>query len=693
MRSLIWKECRENIGWAFLLSAAMCGALAYVLLGGQPQQQVHTYDGFGQLKSSYLFCTIFGYAAIGLILGFVQLVAERSTDQWTTLRHRPVRPDAIFFGKAIAGLLLYFLATLPSQWVASWLVATPGNFPFPPIPSSALAGWADLLGGLGYYFAVLGLGFLYRRSWWLRLLPLALAIQGTFWILGVKTFDEAWQSALVVNLLLAATAWAALRHSETPARVPWPAVALVVVTAFYGIVCLGSIVTDWGRSLWPSPPRVSYSYRLSPEGEPLKIYHKNGVQSITTLDGKPYTEPGKTLGQIRNASRYMPSICKYVGPGLTYKRRVDVPPYRTMRKYVDITNTYQRPSPHQWFFLKEQRRLVGYASSAQGQVGFLGANGFHATAAETTPFAADDRFKRFGDYSAYWQQPEAITLVQYLSRRLQPIELPKPNTIYGAARISLREGQNSRMVLVVALEKGLAIYDDKGKQVAWVPHWAEIARWGAIRVAMTYDLDRIFVRYLPSWFIRDRKIRRQMGSFLITFNPQGEVLKKEFMPLLPVRPKWQQAWADYFRDRAQSPFFFFGSLLVEWIGASMGNEEMEKAIRRRCGWDLSKTIEIGTTISVLGLILAAFGWFLATRWQLDARQRLRWSLLIFLFNLPGFLTYLIAVRRPVLVTCPACGRPRRLDVAKCPHCSEPWPETEQQTDDILDLESDTARTS
>ena len=130
MKTIIWKELRENLRWSAL--ALLCLTLAEIYALCQQRNHATGGDVYNNLtvcSSAFLMVTSFGYSLVGAALGVVQILPELRRDQWAALLHRPVSRSAIFFGKVCAGLLLYFLATAPPLLASVAYAAAPGQFP------------------------------------------------------------------------------------------------------------------------------------------------------------------------------------------------------------------------------------------------------------------------------------------------------------------------------------------------------------------------------------------------------------------------------------------------------------------------------------------------------------------------------------------------------------------------------------
>src|ERR1700722_2553314 len=164
MKTIIWKELRENLKWAVL--ACLCLALAEIYtLSDQRDNGRDIYNNLTLCSSAFLMVTSFGCSLIGAALAAIQILPELRKDQWAALLHRPVPRSTIFFGKVSAGLLLYFPAAALPLLASVAYAAAPGQFPGPLVPGMILPAASDLFLGMAFYFGALLLS-LHRGPWY-----------------------------------------------------------------------------------------------------------------------------------------------------------------------------------------------------------------------------------------------------------------------------------------------------------------------------------------------------------------------------------------------------------------------------------------------------------------------------------------------------------------------------------------------
>src|ERR1700761_3455615 len=146
MKSMIWKELRENARWALLACFGLLVAEIYALSMGK-----RSLNGISLCSDTFLMVSAFGCCAVGAVLGALQILPELRRDQWASLLHRPIPREEILAGKMVAGLLLYAGAAGVSLLASVVYVVWPGSYPAPFVPGLAVPAVSDLFLGLAFY--------------------------------------------------------------------------------------------------------------------------------------------------------------------------------------------------------------------------------------------------------------------------------------------------------------------------------------------------------------------------------------------------------------------------------------------------------------------------------------------------------------------------------------------------------------
>ena len=269
MRSLIWKELRENLKWVPL--PGLVTLLVFFLY--KPTTPMPDVSG------SYFLCLT--AVVFGAALGFLQLIFEAHGDKRSLLLHRPLSRSRIFLAKASSGVALYVLALgIPFVCVESWM-ATPGKMPAPYHWRMSLPWLADILSGLVYYFA--GMLTAQREARWLgsRGLGVAAAFCCSYlvWIL-----PEFWQALLaigILSLMMGMAAWGAFCSGGDYEPQPRLAKAALAMTFLAGLLILSmlgkQVVGEW------FDPGVEYRYDLDRQGRVMFEAFKPGVGQVGSI--------------------------------------------------------------------------------------------------------------------------------------------------------------------------------------------------------------------------------------------------------------------------------------------------------------------------------------------------------------------------------------------------------------------------
>jgi hypothetical protein len=272
MKSMIWKELRENFKWAAL--AFFCILLAEVFVLSSRREMVGDNSGGVTLCSdAFLMVSAFGCSAVGAVLGALQILPELRRDQWASLLHRPIPRHAILLGKVVAGLLLYGLAAGLPLLASVVYVALPGHFAAPFVPGLAAPAASDLLLGTVFYFTAILLG-LHSGRWFGSRGAIAL---GAVAVMAAH-LEGGWPFALplgaAVALLIAA--WGAMLGSLVVR--PW------ISRVALGVVILAGVGT--GLLLIGAALRASAQRPILPYGSADFLIERDGTVLLRKEDGK-----------------------------------------------------------------------------------------------------------------------------------------------------------------------------------------------------------------------------------------------------------------------------------------------------------------------------------------------------------------------------------------------------------------------
>jgi hypothetical protein len=209
MRSILWKELRENARWAAILFAGVAVSLTLWAAVELPWGRIDQSIASDEVLAVLLLAAPLG--ALGL--GFLQILPEIQRDAWAFLVHRPVAPTGIFLAKIIVGTGLYFTAILvPFLAVALWTAAgAPEHRVFHPL--MLWPGMLIVLASAGLHPAAMLVVLRPARWFGTRLLPLALPsgalLLAVSWVFDVSEIPSPAMliSILAAHAVVATAAW------------------------------------------------------------------------------------------------------------------------------------------------------------------------------------------------------------------------------------------------------------------------------------------------------------------------------------------------------------------------------------------------------------------------------------------------------------------------------------------------------
>jgi len=683
MRALIWKELRENILWALLAMLALGATEIYALHHMRYAEDFEYQGGITLCKKSFLTVTMFGYAAAGLALGLLQVLPELQRDRWAALLHRPMPRGRLYWGKAVAGLMLYCLAAGAPFLFAVWRVVTPGNFATPFVPGMITPGLADLAVGLCYYFAALLLALQSGRLAW-RALPLFAALHVSFFVLQENLFRVAVESAVAMTLALSVAGWGAIHARGSLRARPWLARIAILVVAFYGVCGAGDLLRALGHGMAGQMAGAKLSYwQTLEDGVPARLDSLNRVVvAATDINGKPFDNPNYRPDRIRGHIRYLNEASSYIGDPHGWHRPLYPRSYRESNTYLYANHPYSRPQIEQWFHINEHPHYIGMLPMKKQESGRLGMDGFAAPGASVRGFPENTSSIQISGDILFIAAPESLRLVHLAKREITAVALPAPGPIYGMCHAWLVVPDGTINFKGIALSAGMAVYDDSARLVAMLPYHRDVERWGRLSMGVIRPTDRFVLEYEPSDWI-DGKTRKSMPSYTEIMDSNGVVLASYELPPLPpsVNPP---LWSSFIAQRLESPACFFGEMLYHRVGAAFGSSRLRGALQKQLGPDLASTLQAGQILVLLALVLAAVTFVWSRRAQLPPRLAWLWTAGVFLLGLPGFILFWLTGERPVVVPCAACRRPRPIETEHCPHCGASWPAKPADGTEILD---------
>ena len=645
MKSMIWKELRENTRWAVAGLVAVGVVLIAAVSPHLEGFRVRFVNHPVLVSEGVLLGLGFSSAGLGLLLGFLQVFRESRGDRWALLVHRPLSRSRIFLAKTVTGLALYLVAvSLPFSLLAAW-VATPGHVPEPFSPRMVLPGLALIAAGPAYYFA--GALTARREARWYG--SRALGVAGAFLASVATALPYFWMalvSSALVTGVLALAAWGSFvaggRYGPQPrsARTALGATLLSAITLIIGVGV--PLLAIW---LFPRDrSRYTYTYHTvdrqgrvlrvtlgagsrivevtGPEGEPIDDYE--GVQSLDE-----HLSPGAGLSIDRPEGS--------MEAGYHYWRSLGI---------VEITRFREG-----WFFVEDERLIHVYEARTGRRIGYVGPEQLRVAPEKPRTRFPESVIPRRLDRSGVLVFREAVYHVVPEERRLAKIFSTAPDDPVVDAGEFRGDAAGE---LAVATRSRIHVVSTAGAPIVSVERaegtreWLRVIRLDGDRYALWYNES-------PHGLSSGEKTLFQVVS------RDGTVESERLVSgLVPRRP--DDAGPDIAAGLAM-PILFHA--LVATVDAWWLSGDLATAGRI--------FFRVWPLILVLAAICAWAAQTLAGRLGSSPRRRVLWAGLGFLLGVPGLLTLACLEERPAREACASCGRARLVSRGTCERCGSGWP--------------------
>jgi len=276
MKTVFWKELRENARWASLGFVAMAAALVF-MWRASPLIFDGEYDPHGQSYSYQLA----GMSAVftAIMLGILQTLRDNRPDSRALLLHRGITADAAFAGKLLAGVALYAFAVFVPLLGMAIFIAINGiehkaASPMSLAPMALLA-----LAAFGFWPAALLIVQRDARVFGSRVMPAVpalLAVLPCFTILNHTTAFWVFFlfSLLSLSVLLHAARSVFTNSGQIATGIGRATLALTVSIAFLAVLLfVASSIESYRRSkVYASVGSAAinrhYVVQIGPEGQP-----------------------------------------------------------------------------------------------------------------------------------------------------------------------------------------------------------------------------------------------------------------------------------------------------------------------------------------------------------------------------------------------------------------------------------------
>lgn len=664
MKSLFWKEWRENLRWALIALVVVGAAMAYTLRTDPNDYYGSSREVWQGLQSGqFLMVTVFGFPVIGVALGFLQILTELKRDQWAFLVHRPVTRNEIFWGKALPGSLLYILATGLPLIFSAWWLSQPGHLAAPFDIRQIWPGVVDLIIGLGFYFGALLSGILPGPWYGRRALPLLAACFGTA---AAKSYQlsTSLEGAILVLLALFIAAWAAYQRFGLFRGQPWWGKAAAVLVMLLGLSTLASwLWIGWGI-VQPPAPYVSTNYGFLKSGELVKITSQaNWYKSVVTLDGREIQPQNKATFDWQD---FINSTYLYLHESPSYIA------YRQARSY--FTPVYVYSGPYAWYYIDKEDHYVAYDRIAKTIGGYMGPGGF----AKPEDEAKAGRF----DSTASKSWNEAMVICQdgvyvpdFISQTIKNIYTPAPGESVNSASLFYPENGSSDAPkdYVISTPQKL-VFLPAGKPQITVPEIPNTELYQTLQIFRVGNGEKYFLLYDP----RDSK---KTQTFLREVSGQGELISQREIPNIREGSSgislvaWVRGALDPLGNRIWNQ-------AITWAHEISGDQRATPIWKYEPG-RRAYTLKFWYASLIASLICVGLVQIPLRRVQFTG-QRIVWSIFILFYGPGGLLAFYIVQNWPRREVCMSCQKKRTTEREKCEHCGAAWPKPQRDGTEIFE---------
>lgn len=658
MKAIIIKELRENARWALLMLLAIFGLLAWAI-------SADALMGFGLVGMTFQAATVAGFGGAGLILGGLQILQDSTPGRWAFLVHRPISRSRIFWGKAIAGVILYGLVTLlPLGMTIAW-AATPGHIAGPFDWHMALPAVADVFGGLMWYCA--GLLIAARRARWIgsRLFPagIAIALSAVSIMFTTSLLEALIPMALgIVYLFIAAQGAFVAGGSWQPQQ---PAVkvlqTIAVLSGMLMVVPLAAQFVLEAINVVVRPQTTSYRhsyYQLDPEGQfQIVTYDSSVGTTVTDLAGNILFSPSTRQNWGRRLST-------------TYLRLTDkLPQEKALETWMKnrLSRNFRLPVNHvvplatdsitASYYLVHQRTIHIYNIRRAEFLGSIGPDGFAGPNQKPKPIEPLaqpwwQQYRVFGGRS--FRTGSTVYEIDIAALKITPVFIAPPDEpILDSSElyvISPRDPSTSVQYVIVATRANVRIFRESKEELCVPLMQGQVS----LRVGKTDD-GRFVLWYSsdPGYSVPSRKQMPPPDIAVFVDGSTAQMLNRIELPPLPA-PVFSRAWHNKFLEALCFPPAFLILLLVTAL--------LGEPIPRD---------EAAMLLGVLGCVAVAscvITFILSRRHSFGRTSSIVWTVVSLLFGIQGLLTLLSMRDWPARVTCTKCSRMRIVTNERCEHC-------------------------
>jgi ABC-type transport system involved in multi-copper enzyme maturation permease subunit len=658
--AILWKEFRENFKWAVLgLLFVSVGMFLFLqrLLG---QSSNGGELNWADVSNTLFWATPFLAPVVGLLIGLAQVVLENRGDQWSFLTHRPVRRTTLFWGKAVAGILLYIGAVgLPLAGGILWM-AMPGHLPMPMDMHLVLPVVADILCGLVYYFAGLLSGMRDGRWYASRVMGIGMGFVCSIALSIVPEFWQAVACSAVGILITSASAWGTFVQGgrfESQSRIMRFATSVSIGA---GLLITGVVVFGVGASFLPAiVSNSSYTrYRITSDGAIVKaLYEDDTIVEVQDLQGKPI-ERYRDREARRMALANGVVASQSIGPWTHFSWNGDYRKTSESFRPFASSDTLSNGAAFTWYYMTRLGRIAAYDNRSARLVGWLTPRGF----VYGTDMPAD-RFEHplaapIATLPTLIAFEDAVFRVDLDHRHIEKIFTSEAGESVTGASDSNLAGSNApefadkARFVAISTTKRVVIQSREGTTQLSAPLDPNFYKFGSVIV---YRSLRTPEPQTFTWYT----VGLGMPGFVTQYGSTGTPVTQYTLPSLL---KYDNLTWGYVVLRSIMENLAMRTLL--WKHSIFTVSTIRSS---------PKQLLVSWLIPLLeGVLFAALAFARGRRYAFPAGRLSLWTAIGFALGPLGFALMLSLLEWPALENCPACGRPRLVTRDSCEHCSKPF---------------------
>ncbi len=678
MIAIIFKEIREHFKWAVLWMLGVMLAMAFVLV---PESIGWSGSRIQTLCSENLQLLMsFGSAIGAALLGMLQSITEVRRDQCAFLFHRPLTRTRIFASKVVGGLTLYLTAMSIPLLLATLWARTPGQFAAPFDLRMSLAGVADILTGIVFYFGGILAGMRSARWYGSRALGVVAAIPCSMAVWAVPEF---WHALIVIGVFIATLGFAAwgsftsLGAYEPQSRSARFALGLSVLV---GLTVIGGAVA--GITNVVNTPRDGQwvAHAVDEDGTVICIaYDRYSVLSITDLNGgaiEKYATP-------KSRENYRRTTLSFGFIRLGSRNRWSG--YRSDTRFYSQHGALEDTV---WYYVNAARRVQGYSVKTNRRVASFGPDGFTSTPVAASASFAEPRVRTSYSDCRLLVSPSTAYRVNYRSRTIKPILTGiEDSVITGACMVPRKGGAKTAdgIGAAVSTSERIELFAEDGSPIFRTPLHCDPAKYGVIEFATTAEEDRHFVWYNPAPDL-PRGERMTLPGVIVELSADGTEVRRHELPS-QLKPAGDIPWHVSLIAIIEPPYlvafagvYFF---LTSGLDLSAGDVSANILLLRILIPN-SFAVLCGVVILVTSVCCALAAGVIGGRYGFARDLRRRWAIICFFTGLGGLLTMWALIDWPAREACASCRKKTAVDRDRCQHCDAEFPSPTLDGTEVFD---------